>query len=144
MTTIAVSRTGMAADSQFTFQGLVTKGAKIFKVGSDIIGFCGDVESGIAFVEWKKGGEKPADIDEDFEAYVLTGDGKIFWYGQKLIPVPVKEKFAALGSGSHIAIGSMMEGATPEKAVRNACKVDTGSCLPVVAHNLNNRKKKVK
>ncbi len=126
----------MASDSQFTHQGLITKGDKLFEVGSDIIGYCGSVESGIAFIEWKRGGEKPVEIDEDFEAYILSKSGSITWYGCKLIPAPVRESFSALGSGSHLAIGAMYQGATPEEAVKIACKVDTGSCLPVKVFNL--------
>ena len=131
----------MAADSQFTHQNLITKGDKIFQVGDDIIGYAGDVEAGVAFIEWKKGGEKPVELDEDFEAIVLSKSGKITWYGPKLLPIVIKEKFTALGSGSHLAIGAMYRGASPEEAVKIACKVDTGSCLPVNVFNIKGKKK---
>lgn len=131
MTTIAVNKKSMAADSQFTHQNLITRGDKIFKLGDDIIGYCGDVESGTSFIDWKKGGEKPAELEEDFEAFVLSKSGQITWYGSKMIALPIKEKFTAIGSGSHLAIGAMYAGLSPEEAVKIACKVDTFSCLPV-------------
>lgn len=141
MTTIAINKTSIAADSQFTHQNLITKGDKLFRVGDDIIGFAGAVEAGIAFVDWKKGGEKPVELDEDFEAFVLSKDGRITWYGSKMVPIPVKEKFTAIGSGSHLAIGAMYAGLSPEEAVKIACKVDTGSCLPVKVFKLKRGKK---
>lgn len=140
MTTIAVNKAGMSADSQFTHQHLVTKGDKIHQIGDDIIGYCGSAEDGAAFIEWKKGGEKPTEL-EDFEAFVLSKDGVITWFGPRLIPLPVKEKFSALGSGSHLAIGAMHAGLSPEDAVKIACKVDTGSCLPVKTFNIKRKKK---
>lgn len=132
----------MAADSQFTHQGLITKGTKIFRVGDDIIGFCGEVASGLSFVEWKRGKvDKPVDLDDDFEALVLSKNGKLTYYGAKLVVMPVTEPFSAVGSGSHLAIGAMHQGATPEEAVKIACKVDTNSCLPVKTIRIKKEKK---
>lgn len=142
MTTVVIDKTSIAADSQFSYIGLCTKGDKLFEVGDDIIGFSGPVESGLAFVEWKKGAlEKPLELDDDFEALVLSKGGKMVYYGSKMIPIPIKEKFSAIGSGSHLAIGAMHAGLSPEDAVKIACKVDIGSCLPVKVFNLKRGKK---
>ena len=142
MTTIACNKFTMAADSQFTSGNLVTTGQKIFKVKGDIVAFAGDQQSGIAFIDWLNGGDKPELPLEDFEALVLTKVGQIVYYGHLLKSYIIKEANYSIGSGSHIAIGSMMEGATPDKAVRNACKKDAYSSGPVKV--LNRVKPKIK
>ena len=125
----------MAADCQFTSGNLTTHGCKIFRVKEDIAAFAGDQQSGLLFVDWLNGGDKPELPLEDFEAIVLTKAGKMIYYGDKLKPAPVTESHVAIGSGSHLAIGAMMEGASPEKAVKIACKRDAYSSGPVKAYN---------
>jgi len=142
MTTVACNKFTMAADSQFTDGNLVTRGCKIFKVKEDIVAYAGDQQSGIAFIDWLEGGDKPELPLDDFEALVLTKAGKIVYYGHLLKSYVITEPYYAIGSGAHIAVGSIMEGATPDKAVRNACKKDTYSGGPVkVLHRIKPKTK---
>lgn len=141
MTTIACNKETMAADSQFTEGHLTSHGRKIFQVKGDIAAFAGDQEVGLEFIEWLNGGDKPELPLEDFEGLVLTKEGKMIYYGCKLRPAPVTESHTAIGSGSHLAIGALMQGATPEAAVRIACKRDAYSSGPVKVFH---RKKPIK
>lgn len=130
MTTIAANSALMAADSQSTEGSLITKTQKIFKVNGDIIGFAGNHQDGLLFVEWyKHKGDKPA-LD-DFQGLVLTRDGSLFAYEDKLVPIPIHEPFASIGSGSHLAIGAMEMGADPVQAVKVAAKWDAYTKAPV-------------
>ena len=131
MTTIAVNSECMASDSQSTHNGLICKEVKIFKTNNGIVGMAGDSQEGLAFLEWFRGGDKPDDIGEEFEAIVLTPLGKILWYGRKLIPEKVTSPYYSIGSGSHVAIGALAMGASPKEAVTIAAKWTHESCLPV-------------
>lgn len=139
MTTIALNPECMASDSQSTHNGLINKEIKIFKTNQGIVGMAGDSQEGLAFLDWMNGGDKPDDIGEEFEAVLLAPKGKMFWYGRKLIPEKITRKFYAIGSGNHVAIGAMEMGASPEEAVKIACKWTNESCPPVKA--LYNEKK---
>lgn len=143
MTTIACNKDMMAADSQYTSGSLAHTGCKIFKINGDIAAFAGDQQSGLSFIDWLKGGDKPELPLEDFEALVLTKAGKIIYYGDKLKSVPILEKYTSIGSGCHIAIGSLMEGASPETAVKNACKRDvySGGPIKVIKRVINKKGK---
>lgn len=124
----------MAADSMTTAQGgIKTKDTKLVKVNGDIIGAAGDSQDGLAFIEWYKNqdGDLPEGLD-DFEALVLTKEGDILWYGNRLIPERIEEDYYCIGSGSHVAIGAMEHGATPAQAVATACRKTTGSGFPVL------------
>ncbi len=135
MTTVACNKDSMAADSQFTSGTLITHSRKIHKIKEDIVAYAGSQQSGVAFIDWLNGGDKPDVPLDDFEAIVLTKSGMMLYYGEQLKVTSVTEPFIAIGSGSHIAIGSMMEGATPNKAVRNACKMDAYSSGPIKVFN---------
>ncbi len=133
MTTIACNKFEMVGDSQYTNgYDTASKGFKVFKINNDIIGLTGDRDSGQLFLEWYKSGinnEKP-DI-QDFAALILTPEG-IFEVFNKLIIHKVEAPFAAIGTGSQIALGSLASGKSPREAVRIACKYDIYSSLPVV------------
>ena len=131
MTTIACNKDVMAADSQATASNRSSKVVKIFRVNGDIIGCSGTVEDWLIFVEWYKNKTSPPELDSDFGALVLTRDGTIYEYGNKLMKMEIFEDFYAIGSGSDIAIGAMSVGADPKQAVKIAAKFDVYTGEPV-------------
>ena len=133
MTIICCSRTEMAADSQISDGDLARKCEKIHKINGEIIGFAGEAQDGLAFIDWFRKG-KPDDkpeLSDDFSGVMLTKSGQILEYESKLYPRKVLEKTYAIGNGSHVAIGAMEMGASPEQAVKIACKWIDGCKLPV-------------
>lgn len=131
MTTIACNKDVMAADSQATASNRSSKVIKIFRVNGDIIGYSGTAEDGLIFAEWYKNKTSPPELDSDFGALVLTGDGTIYEYGSKLMKMEVLEDFYAIGSGSDIAMGAMSAGADPKQAVKIAARFDVYTGEPV-------------
>lgn len=135
MTTIAVNKEMMAADTLCDLNGLKTRCNKIFRKGDGIIGTAGDSQEGMEFVEWYgTDGERP-EFGEDFEAIVLTDKG-MFWYGKKGIAEKIEEEYFAIGAGSHIAISYMDHNATPAQAVYAACMRTVGSEPPIQIERL--------
>lgn len=130
MTAIACNRKMMAADSLAVADGTKSKATKIFRVGDEIIGFAGELQCGLAFVEWYRNRSKPKPDIDDFSALVLSKEG-ITMYESRLVPLPVMEKFAAIGTGCDAAIAAMHMGADPRRAVKVACKVRSDCGPPV-------------
>ena len=142
MTTIVANKKMMAADTMTTAQdGLKTKDTKLFEVNGDIIGTAGDSQDGLAFINWYKDQtqEKPEDLD-DFEAMVLTKEGELIYYGDRLLPDIIQDSYYCIGSGSHVAVGAMEHGASPAEAVATACRKTTGSGFPVQIMKLKRKK----
>ena len=123
MTVIATDGYTMAGDS------IVTSGdgtlysktyKKVHRVGNEIIGLAGNTSHCTAYLEYiKNGGEKP-ELD-NFHALHLTSNGVFLVDDKTLNKLKVKVPYA-IGSGAEIALGAMLEGATPAKACRQAIK----------------------
>jgi hypothetical protein len=88
----------------------------------------------MVFVDWffdrKKRAPDRAD-EKDWEAIVATKGGAEVW-DAALRPVPVTDKFYAIGSGATLAIGAMEAGATAREAAAIACRRDPFCRPPVV------------
>lgn len=121
----------MAGDSAIDWGGVRDSAQKVFRVGGDVLGFAGSQTEGMRFVEWyaNKSGDAPA-LDSA-EVIILKHNGCIEYWDSSLTPTRVKKKFTAIGSGASCALGAMHAGATPEQAVKIACKVDTSTGGPV-------------
>lgn len=130
MTTIACNRKMMAGDSLSSAAGTRFKATKVHRVGDEIVGFAGGLDEGMAFIQWYQDQSKDKPKLEDFAALVLSETG-ITYYESLLVPIPVQERFAAIGSGADCALAAMHLGADPKKAVQVACKVRHDSGLPV-------------
>lgn len=130
MTTIACRDGLMAADSQATEDGLVTRTHKLYRVKSAIIGGAGCPYSTEAFALWwaDKRKSKP-DLDDDWEAIVMERDKVTFW-NSKLQSLRVAEPYAAIGSGATAALVAMDLGASAAEAVEAAAKRDAHSSGP--------------
>ncbi len=140
MTTIAASRTEMAADSKCTNGNQSFKTRKLYRIGDAIVGAAGN-DGGInKFLEWIRAGDPDLETpkfakDDELEALVLTPAG-LFSYGTSCAPDEVLDEFYAIGSGGNAALAAMHLGCSPSAAVEVACKVDNGSGLPVQAFAL--------
>ena len=78
MTTIVANRKGMAADKRISGCGTVFKTSKLHRVRGSIIGFCGNVEQALQFIEWRRNPDaKPSFSEPNFEAIELTADGQL-------------------------------------------------------------------
>jgi hypothetical protein len=140
MTTIAVDLAAgeIAADSQETSDsGQKYNCKKLFRVKGHIIATAGGSYAGMAFVNWfrEQGGdpdwaEHPdlvnLDLEEDFECLVVRPDGSCYTVNRLFVPLEQKgNPLIAIGSGGAAARGAMLAGASPSKAVRIACEIDT-------------------
>lgn len=141
MTTIAVSRDVMAADSLVTFPGQRNYlAAKLWREGASIFGAVGDAKAIAQFRRWLEGGRPPEtepDFDEDVEfAAVELSEGGIFVWDQGLYPEQLQdtEQTYAIGSlGAGAALYCMrVHKDDPVKAVVQACRICTESGLPVM------------
>ena len=139
MTTIACDGKSMASDSQQTGVYIdIVVAQKIFIVNGHVIGAAGEASSGLAFVDWFRNGCNDDDYprqcdDNSFEALVVRDGEKIKYYSSSRYGVDVGT-VAAIGSGSKFAMGAMLAGADPQKAVEIACKLDPNSSEPVRVH----------
>ena len=119
----------MAGDGLCTGNGLVHgfDTQKVFKLGDGrIVGMCGTAYGIPAFVKWlAEGGDKPK-LFEGFEALVLHPDGACETYNEECQSCP-QQTPAITGSGGPIALGAMLAGASPERAVEIAAMRDQGT-----------------
>jgi len=146
MTTIAYRDGIMASDSRVTVEteaGGIRhfRCQKLFRVthpthGESIIATAGESAPGLVFVDWYASGnfETPEILvhgEADFTCLVLDRRG-LYEYDKWCRGEKIMEKFYAIGSGCKAALGAMHMGASAEKAVAVACRVDTLSAPSVV------------
>lgn len=134
-------------DGFFAYDTLVTSGNhvegyvdKVEKIGSLYVGTAGDLQSCFEFKRFIKGEEYDLDrlVDSDyyFEAITVneeTRDVKIYNGSNKYMQF--MNDFYTIGSGSQVAKGALMMGASAIEAVRIASLLDI---------NTNDRIKQVK
>jgi hypothetical protein len=133
MTVIAYRDGVLAADSCATDASFQTYTQKLFRRKGVLIGFCGDIEQALVFVDWyfdRKSRQPDRTSENEWEAIVITKEGAEMW-GPSLRPVPVIDHFYALGSGAAVAMGAMEAGATAKKAAQIACRRDPFCKEPV-------------
>ena len=134
MTTIAYDGVTLAADKQGTIDGQAFPITKIAKVkneaGTFLVGFCGDIGDGQAFIRYVKRGFKNEPTYNDFTGVVITKDGEVHLHGDTNVCVFKADQFA-VGSGGRYAQGAMAFGATAVEAVLVASDLDTMSGLGV-------------
>jgi len=124
MTTVICTRDLMVSDRRACSPIMQTQ--KIFRVGDSIFGVSGKISQCLRFIEWKRdGGDPPEYFEEgDVEVLELTAAGAIYWYGDWLVPVVVREEYFAIGTGAPFALGAMRAGATVERAIEIAALYD--------------------
>ena len=123
MTAIACTKERMVADKKLVIGEdiyiLVTKIERLRN--GDIVGTAGNHEDGEAFLEWyqRKNREvtgKPQ-LEEDFEALVLTKESQILWYNCSLTHVRIEGDFFAIGCGAKPVLCLMSIGKDPKEAI---------------------------
>lgn len=129
MTTIVCDRRGMAADKRISGVGsAVFKTAKLYRVRGSIIGFCGNPEQALQFIEWRRNPDaKPTFTEPSFEAIELTAAGELLWWGVEMVAIPIEDECYAIGSGAAYALGAMAMGASPRRAVQVAAQYDSAT-----------------
>lgn len=138
MTTVVATRDAIASDMLVVDCGTRTKLPKLFEVKGDVIGIAGDYNQGKRFVAWygDRRKKKP-DLNEEFEALVLTKQGHIVVWTSEFVPCEMGEDFWAIGSGRDAALAAIhmslkLTGkANLYDAVECATKVDASSDLPI-------------
>ena len=136
MTVIACNQDMMAGDSQWVDGGIVGKCGnderKIRRINGDLVGFAGNMQDGLQFLDWYKDQTKDKPSLDSFSGLVLKPDGTILLYETALIPTRVHpHPFYAIGNGAEFALGAMYAGAQPDQAVRLCCKHMDGIGGPV-------------
>lgn len=132
MTTIVGTKFKMCSDSKVN----IDRGAmhdtsfstsKIMRIRGALVGTAGEVNNTNKFEKWfgTKRAKPRFSKNADFEALVLSADGKLYHYDETCSPSEITQPFFAIGSGAHAALGALHAGATPELAVEIAIKIDT-------------------
>lgn len=140
MTTIACNREEMAADSRTSDDAVFyTTAGKITRVGNNLVGCCGNLDSIAKFLTWFRKKKKPKDCPEfsgeDFEAIVLSPGG-MFMFANSCQPRRIVDEFYATGSGGMAALAALRCGKSPAEAVAIAILCDKNSGGPVVVERL--------
>lgn len=139
ITTIAANRWEMAADSLAVVGqgGLMYGTKKLYRVREALIGYTGEAQEGVMFVEWYANG---ADLNNrpslKGTAIVLDRSG-IYRYEGNCYPIPVLDDHHAAGSGTDVALTAMRLGKSPAEAVELACELDLKTGPPVVVECLS-------
>ncbi len=146
MTTIAASvpRLMMAADARTVVSDSATGDAiafgttKLVRMRDWIVGAAGTVEDIDRFIFWlrRRGARPVLGRGDDFEALLLSRR-ELLYVLNGADPQPVRDGYAAIGSGGPIALGSLVtqlllgEEPDPRIAVMAACHHDPCSREPV-------------
>ena len=150
MTTIAYKDGIIAADSQESDEGYLAKGdtRKLWEISGDLIGLSRGSYAGLLFIEWYRGNINEDTIalrlqdDDDFEALVIEGNGKIYTYNRYLAPDRKHLKHYAIGCGWKCAMVAMDLGCNAVDAVKLASRYDlfSGGKVKTIHRKLNKQK----
>lgn len=134
MTTVAWDGTYMVGDTQGSAGSTIFKVIKVWKVepkGMDpiLLGGAGSYPDIIAFKMWVEAGmdltKWPPHMRPDESTILLVKkDGTMMRFEGSPYPLPIMEKFSAIGSGGRVAMAAMEMGADAVRAVEIAKKYD--------------------
>ena len=139
MTTIAISREGMASDTRVVTGSSYWHENKIFRIGNSLFGTAGDGFACLAFLAWYQSPRRnPAELHKmfaehersDILIFELNPGGIYAWNGWGF-PAKLNDDMYAGGSGGMAALEAMRSGATPEDAVRRATAHDENTGSPI-------------
>lgn len=154
MTTIACNLREIAADTRVTWEGVGTdtyRSIKLYSGPKAIYAITGEnCDGSLTAVDWLRGGalplEKPVPPNEnewDWKIAELSSEGIAIYNTMAEREVCI-EPFLAFGSGRKVAYYCMKYlGMSPPEAVREACRVDHWSELPIYHATLPSRKVKL-
>jgi len=145
VTTVVWKKGILVCDSQSTSFNIRSEGSYKLVIDENMAYVVtGSTAEGLSVIDALIKGEEPSKLKEaEIVAMDLeTGDGYVYEYSS--VPLPIRDKFYAGGSGGDIALGALAMGATPEEAVRIASKYDvyTGGKVQIVYSKKWKEKKK--
>jgi hypothetical protein len=133
MTIIVWDGKTLVADKRAVNNGLKTGTVtKIHRFDGGICGFSGDLDIGMAMVEWLRAGAVPADYPKKQETnacnfMVVMKNGEVFRYETVPVPLRLENQHQAMGSGRDYALAALYLGHGARKAADVACALDS-SC----------------
>lgn len=138
MTTVAYRDGILAGDSLMVDRGVrCGHFEKVRRVGDLLVGMAGAACWMGPFLRWVGSEFSPESlpriVDDNFEALIITPDGRVDWFGQTLVPVRMFGDFTAIGSGFPVAMGAMSAGASAVRALEIACELDTMTGGPIIS-----------
>ncbi len=138
MTTVATDGKSIAADGLASVMDRVTNTAsvKIRRLSDGrLAGYAGTVEDGLRFFAWLESGGKAPKLDSSFQGLVLHSGGEVHYWAGPCEDSGPQMAPAAIGSGGDIAIGAMLAGKSPAKAVAIAAQrcIHTGGKITVLS-----------
>lgn len=127
MTTIATDGRTMAGDGA-QFMGDIQRAASVAKVvklpDGSIVGCSGHTTDCETFRQWLIGGQVGARPKaKSLSALLLRTDLSLVYFNERGSGVPA-EAPATVGSGNELALGAMLAGASPKRAVEIAAERD--------------------
>lgn len=139
MTTLAVNRECIAADTRVVTGGSYYHASKLFRVGQSILGTAGDGFACLGFVEWFKSPRRNpgqlhkmfGEIDRHEIIVIELNPGGIYLWNGWGFPERINDPYYATGSGGMAALEAMRDGKQPEEAVRRAISHDENTGGPV-------------
>ena len=134
MTTIAFRAGVIAADTMISYT-TITNGFrnKIAKCGDYSVALAGAAYLKIELEAWVAAGADKDNVpkillaeEDKFSALIMDECGILYDFSKGYL-MPVDAEYHAIGSGAHLAIGAMANGASAIEAVRCACLHDKAS-----------------
>ena len=141
MTVIAWDGTTLAADKMTSFGGLHGTTTKLHRIGSLLVGGCGNTAMIQEMLTWIKNGrqvdkfpERQRDPQECTSIMVISEDSVILQYENTPYPLVIQNPYWAIGSGRDFAMASMFLGKTALEAVEVASTLcnDCGNGIDVM------------
>jgi len=134
MTTVIVSKAGMASDSQLTDENIKSSVQKIWRIRGWLVAGGGSYPEIVRTIRGIQENKElsPARVLDDIEMgkmmdcvmVLLSPTGRIYTNENGSECMGITDPFYALGTGAQAALAAMHMGATPREAVRIAAKID--------------------
>jgi hypothetical protein len=129
MSVVAWDGETLAADRQGTYLGCRVRSNKLFRRGDISVAVTGEHVEGLVLVAWYFAGADPEEWPEfqrpdSFNTMLVAQGRRLVMFHHLPVPIPVRDRTFAIGSGSHFALGAMAAGADAREAVRIASRFD--------------------
>ena len=134
MTTIAFKNGVLATDMLANDSDLKAKcSSKAYETDDEVYAIAGTLCRGLKFVDWLLAGgvDDAPKLKNTTVVCMDKRSGTVTVYEGTDYAMPIEDTMYAWGSGGHLAIGAMAQGATPREAVQIANKWDCNSGLGV-------------
>jgi ATP-dependent protease HslVU (ClpYQ) peptidase subunit len=130
----------MVCDSKCTYSEIWFEKTKVFKIGDELIGFSGYTAESEKWLAWYAAGQNgPSPKITNSNALILSATNLLMLDGSGG-HTAIECGYMGVGTGGPCATAAYMAGASPEKAVQIACRIDANSGGAVVVHKLKGKK----